>query len=169
MAKKRGNSEFMTFNYGHDIAKTRLSTKLKNNGFDIYAIRKALFNHPTIQHLIGCKAIIVSDITGQNFTISCKNRLYADFADVKFNNNQIVVQVVNNIIKSILQGFILTEYGKTNYWKKLNKKVYKYSDRLYIGADILSYNWIKDNYSRPEFTCKLNDSEKNQKYNGWKH
>ena len=41
MAKRQGNKDRMTFNYGHDVAKTRLSTKLKNNGFDIYEIRKA--------------------------------------------------------------------------------------------------------------------------------
>lgn len=164
MTNRRGNEDRMTYNFGHDIAKTRLSAKLKNNGFDIYAVRKAIFNHPTIQHLLSCKAILISDIVGQNFTISCKNRLYAEFTNVKFNNNQIVVQVVNNIIKSILQGFILTEYGKTEYWKKLNKKLYKYSDRLYIGADILSYKWIKDNYSKANFTCELSDREKNKKY-----
>ena len=147
--QRRGNKDRMTFNYGHDVAKTRLSAKIKASGFDIYAVRKA---------------ILISDIVGQNFTISCKNKLYAEFASVKFNNNQIVVQVVNNIIKSILQGLILTEYGKTEYWKKLNKKLYKYSDRLYIGADILSYKWIKDNYSKAEFTCELSDREKNKKY-----
>ena len=161
---RKGNNDRMTFNYGHDVAKTRLSAKIKASGFDIYAVRKAIFNHPTIQQLISCKAILISDIVGQNFTISCKNKLYAEFASVKFNNNQIVVQVVNNIIKSILQGFILTEYGKTEYWKKLNKKLYKYSDRLYIGADILSYKWIKDNYSQSSFTCELSDREKNKKY-----
>ena len=123
--KRKGNNDRMTFNYGHDIAKTRLSAKIKASGFDIYAVRKAIFNHPTIQHLLSCKAILISDIVGQNFTISCKNKLYAEVASVKFNNNQIVVQVVNNIIKSILQGFILTEYGKTEYWKKLNIKLYK--------------------------------------------
>ena len=164
MAKRNGNTDRMTFNYGHDVAKTRLSSKLKSNGFDIYAVRKAIFNHPTIQHLISCKAIIVSDIVGQNFTISCKNKLYAEVTRVKFNNNQIIVQVVNNIIRSILQGFILTEYGKTEYWKKLNKKLYKYSDRLYIGADILSYKWIKDNYSKSKFTCDLSDRQKIDKY-----
>ena len=162
--KRQGNTDRMTFNYGHDVAKTRLSAKIKASGFDIYAVRKAIFNHPTIQHLLSCKAILISDIVGQNFTISCKNKLYAEFASVKFNNNQIVVQVVNNIIKSILQGFILTEYGKTEYWKKLNKTLYKYSDRLYIGADILSYKWIKDNYSQSNFTCELSDREKNKKY-----
>ena len=161
---RKGNNDRMRFNYGHDVAKTRLSAKIKASGFDIYAVRKAIFNHPTIQHLLSCKAILISDIVGQNFTISCKNKLYAEFASVKFNNNQIVVQVVNNIIKSILQGFILTEYGKTEYWKKLNKKLYKYSDRLYIGADILSYKWIKDNYSQSSFTCELSDREKNKKY-----
>ena len=108
MAKRQGNKDRMTFNYGHDVAKTRLSTKLKNNGFDIYAVRTAIFNHPTIQHLLSCKAILVSDIVGQNFTISCKNKLYAEVTRVKLNNNQIIVQVVNNIIRSILQGFILT-------------------------------------------------------------
>ena len=164
MAKRNGNTDRMTFNYGHDVAKTRLSAKIKASGFDIYAVRKAIFNHPTIQHLISCKAIIVSDIVGQNFTISCKNRLYAEVTRVKFNNNQIIVQVVNNIIRSILQGFILTEYGKTEYWKKLNKKIYKYSDRLYIGADILSYKWIKDNYSKPKFTGNLSDRQKIDKY-----
>lgn len=162
--QRKGNDDRMTFNYGHDVAKTRLSAKIKASGFDIYAVRKAIFNHPTIKHLIGCKAILISDIVGQNFTISCKNKLYAEVASVKFNNNQIIVQVVNNIIKSILQGFILTEYGKTEYWKKLNKKLYKYSDRLYIGADILSYQWIKDNYSKPKFTGELSDRQKIDKY-----
>ena len=47
--KRKGNEDRMTYNFGHDVAKTRLSTKLKNNGFDIYAVRKAIFNHPTIQ------------------------------------------------------------------------------------------------------------------------
>lgn len=162
--KRKGNNDRITYNYGHDVAKTRLSSKLKNNGFDIYAVRKAIFNHPTIKQLVSCKAILVSNIVGQNFSISCKNKLYAEVARVKFNNNQIIVQVVNNIIRSILQGFILTEYGKTEYWKKLNKKLYKYSDRLYIGADILSYKWIKDNYSQEKFTCKLSDRQKIDKY-----
>ena len=43
MAKRQGNKDRMTFNFGHDVAKTRLSAKIKASGFDIYAVRNKNF------------------------------------------------------------------------------------------------------------------------------
>lgn len=166
--KKQGNNEHMTYNFGHDIAKTRLSNKLKNNGYNLYEIRKAILQHVVIQDLINKQAIKIGKIQGQNFVIGAKNELLSNYRKVNSINAKVtVIQQVNNIVTSILKQFIGSEYGKTQFWKNLDEKKYTYCKRITIGSDILSLNWIKDNYSKAEFTCKLSDSDKNRKYNGW--
>ena len=167
--KNKGNKDFATHNVGHDVAKTRLSSKLKNSGFNIYLIRRELLKHPTIQALINAKAIVISDICGQDFNIKCLNILYSEVVKCRYNNNQTVVQVVNNVVSSILKAEGFKNVGKTEFWKKLNPKMHKYSDVILIGSDILSRNWILDTYTQKQFTCKLTDKDKNIKYNGWKH
>ena len=167
--KNNGNSEHMTYNYGHDVAKTRLSSKLKNNGFDIYEIRKAILNHTEIKYLLEKQAIKIGKISGQNFVIGCKSELLSVYRKVNAINSKVtVVQQVNNIVNAILKGFGFNNYGKTQFWKCLDEKRYTYCKRITIGSDILSLNFIENNYSQDRFTCKLSDSDKFRKYNGWK-
>lgn len=167
--KKQGNQDFMTFNYGHDVAKTRLASKLKNNNFDIYAIRQAILNHPVITDLINKQAVKIGKIQGQNFVIGAKSELLSVYRPVKAINSKVtVVQQVNNIVTAILKGFGFDNYGKTQFWKNLDPKKFTYCKRITVGADILSLDWIEKTYSQDRFTCKLSDSDKNRKYNGWK-
>ena len=106
MVKRQGNTDRMTFNYGHDIAKTRLSSKLKNNGFDIYEIRKAILNHIEIKALLEKQAIKIGKITGQNFVIGAKSELLSVYRKVNAINKDVtVIQQVNNIVTSVLKGF----------------------------------------------------------------
>ena len=48
--KRQGNKDRMTLNQGHDIAKTRLASKLRTSGFDIYEVRKAILQHVEIKN-----------------------------------------------------------------------------------------------------------------------
>lgn len=157
-----GNDLHNTYNVGHDAAKNRLASKLNDNGYDIYAIRKAIVNHPTVKHLVSVKAVRVSRVIGQNFTVDAVDDLFFKF-QVSKNKSVTVIQVVNNIVNNIMSDF--NGYGKTQYWKNLDKK-FLYSKRIYIGADIVSLQWIKNNYSQSEFTCKLSDRKKITKYQG---
>lgn len=167
--KKHGNSEHMTYNYGHDVAKTRLSSKLKNNGFNVYEIRQAILKHVVIADLISKGAVKVGKISGQNFTVGCKSELLSVYRKVNAINSKVtVVQQVNNIINAILKGFGFNNYGKTQFWKCLDERKYTYSKRITIGSDILSLDWVENTYSQDRFTCKLSDSDKFRKYNGWK-
>jgi len=165
MAKRLGNKDRMTFNYGHDVAKTRLSSKLKNSNFDIYAIRKAILQHVEIQSLLEKQAIRIGKITGQNFIIGAKDELLSVYRVVNpINKDVTVIQQVNNIVTSILKGFGFNGYGKTQYWKCLDPSKYTYCKRITIGSDILSLEWIENNYSQTRFTCLLNDKDKYNKY-----
>lgn len=168
--KKHGNDDHMTYNYGHDVAKTRLSSKLKvQGGFNVYEIRLAVLKHPIIADLISKGAVKVSDIVGQNFVVGAKNALLSEYRPVKAINSKVtVIQQVNNIVTSILKGFGFNNYGKTQFWKNLDPKRYTYCKRITVGSDILSLEWIEKTYSSDRFTCKLTDSDKNKKYNGWK-
>ena len=162
---EHGNDDRMTYNYGHDIAKTRLSSKLKNNGFNIYEIRKAIFSHPEIKLLLERKAIAIGKIIGQNFTVGAKDDLLSNYRKVNYVNKDVtVIQQVNNILNSILKQYGFKGYGKTNYWKTVHRNGVSYPKRITVGADILSYDWIKENYSQTQFTCKLNDMQKSSKY-----
>lgn len=165
---EKGNNDFMTYNLGHDVAKTRLANKLRMSGFDIYAIRKAILNHVDIKFLLSVNAIKMGKIQGQNFAIGCKDSLLSEYQKVNFINNKVtVVQKVNNIVTRILKDFGFVNYGKMEFWKNLDNK-YTYNKRIIIGCDILTRNFIKDNYSQTNFTCKLTDTDKNKKYNNWK-
>lgn len=165
MAKRNGNKDRMTFNYGHDVAKTRLSSKLKNSNFDIYAIRKAILQHAEIKLLLEKSAIRIGKIVGQNFIIGAKSELLSVYRHVNAVNSKVtVIQQVNNIVTSILKGFGFNGYGKTQYWKCLDEKKYTYCKRITIGADILSLDWIENTYSQNRFTCQLNDKDKYIKY-----
>ena len=165
MAEKQGNKDRMTFNYGHDVAKTRLSSKLKNSGFDIYEIRKAILNHTEIKNLLEKQAIKIGKICGQNFTIGAKSELLSVYRKVNAINKDVtVIQQVNNIVTSILKGFGFNNYGKTSYWKNLDESKYTYCKRITIGSDILTLNFIENNYSSDRFTCKLSDRQKINKY-----
>ena len=162
---RKGNNDRMTFNYGHDIAKTRLSTKLKNNGFDIYEIRKAILNHIEIKALLEKQAIKIGKITGQNFVIGAKSELLSVYRKVNAINKDVtVIQQVNNIVTSVLKGFGFNNYGKTQFWKNLDPSKYTYCKRITIGSDILSLDWIENTYSQDRFTCKLSDRQKINKY-----
>ena len=163
--KKQGNIDRMTGNFGHDIAKTRLASHLKNNGFDIYKIRKAILSNFEIKNLLEKQAIKVGRIIGQNFTIGAKNDLLSVYRKVNAVNKKVtVIQQVNNIVTSILKEFGFNNYGKTSFWKNLDEKKYTYCKRITIGSDILSLDWIAKNYSKTEFTCKLSDRKKIDKY-----
>lgn len=163
--QRKGNNDRMTFNYGHDVAKTRLSSKLKNNGFDIYEIRKAILNHTEIKSLLEKQAIKIGKIVGQNFVIGAKSELLSVYRKVNAINKDVtVIQQVNNIVTSVLKGFGFNNYGKTQFWKNLDEKKYTYCKRITIGSDILSLEWIKGNYSKAEFTCQLSDRQKINKY-----
>ena len=164
------NKNTMTFNLGHDIAKTRLSNKLTKNGFNIVEIRKAVINHPEISMLIENKAVKVSTIVGQDFVIGAKSELLSKYRKVNGINRKVtVIQQVNNIVKCIIKEFTGSEkYGKTLYWKNLDESKYTYCKRITVGADILSYNWTQETYTQKQFTCKLSDRQKEVKYNNWK-
>lgn len=163
--QRRGNDDRMTYNFGHDVAKTRLSSKLKNNGFDIYEIRKAILQHVEIQLLLEKQAIKIGKIVGQNFTIGAKSELLSVYRHVNpINKDVTVIQQVNNIVTSVLKGFGFNNYGKTQFWKNLDEKKYTYCKRITVGSDILSLEWIKGNYSKAEFTCQLSDRQKINKY-----
>ena len=165
MAKRLGNQDRMTFNYGHDTAKTRLSGKLSGNGFNIYEIRKAILNHPEIVSLLDKGAIKIGKICGQNFVIGAKSELLSVYRPVKgINATVTVIQQVNNIVTAILKGFGFNNYGKTQFWKCLDESKYTYCKRITIGADILSLEWIEKTYSSDRFTCKLSDRQKIDKY-----
>ena len=165
MTKRKGNDEHMTFNYGHDTAKTRLSDSLKKSGFDIYEVRKAILQHVEIKNLLEKQAIKVGRIIGQNFTIGAKNNLLSVYRKVNAVNKKVtVIQQVNNIVTSILKEFGFNNYGKTSFWKNLDPSKYTYCKRITIGSDILSLDWIAKNYSKTEFTCKLSDRKKIDKY-----
>lgn len=165
---RNGNKNRYTANIGHDTAKSRLANSLANAGFDIYQLRKMLLSHPTIKMLISKKACYMSEIVGQNFWLGCKNALLSEFCNIKFDNKQTVVQVVNNCCNSILREYGFKNFGKTEFWKSLNPKIYRYSDRIYFGADILSLYFMENNKYYTEgntgFTCKLNDKMKELKY-----
>ena len=148
-----------TGNIGHDIAKTRLATSL--NSYDIVAIRRKLLKHPTIKTLIALDAVRVSPVVGQNFTIGAKNQLLSDFLELKFDNGQAVNQIAASIVRQYTKS---DKYGKMSFWKKLNANKYTYSDRIWIGADILSIDWLRKKY-KGEFTCKLSERAKVRKYN----
>lgn len=164
MTNYKGNVNRYTENKGHDTAKNRLADKLTNNGFNIYELRKIIFNNPTIKMLLNKQAIKISDITGQNFVIGAKDELLANYRHVNSVNAHVtVIQTVNNILNSILKNYGFTDYGKTLFWKNCNKK-FIYNKRIYIGADILSYKWTQDNYTYKQFTCKLSDRQKIKKY-----
>ena len=63
----------------------------------------------------------------------------------------------------------VTESGK-NYGisKGIDKvKNSHYSDVIYIGADQLTLDWVKKEYSQP-MNKNLNTKQKHQKYDGWK-
>ena len=157
-----GNDMHNTYNVGHDSAKNKLANKLTNNGYDIYAIRKAIVNHALIKYLISIKACRVSRVIGNNFTVDTIDNLLCNVITTK-NKNVTVIQTVNNICNSIMSDF--KGYGKTKFWKNLDSKFF-YNKRIYIGADILSLEWIKNNYSQTDFTCKLSDRKKITKYQG---
>lgn len=161
---QHGNDIHNTYNIGHDTAKNRLMDKLNSNGYDIYAIRHAVVNHPTIKHLISLSVVKVSKIVGNNFTVASIDDLFCKYQKTK-SNNVTIISVVNNILNGIMQQFNFSGYGKTQYWKTLDKK-YRYNKRIYIGADIVTLNFITDNYSQKEFTCKLSDRKKITKYQG---
>lgn len=171
--KKQGNDQHMTYNLGHDVAKTRLSTKLtnggNNGGYDIYALRKAIMHHVEIKFLMEQGAVKIGKIIGQNFTIGAVDSLLSEYRPVNAINKDVtVIQQVNNIVTSIVRQFTGSkDYGKTSFWKNLDKK-YTYCKRITVGADILSLDWIKKNYSKSEFTCKLDDKSKMRKYNNWR-
>ena len=80
------------------------------------------------------------------------------------NKKVTVIQQVNNIVTSILKQYGFSNYGKTQFWKNLDEKKYIYCKRITIGSDILSLDWIAKNYSKTEFTCKLSDRKKIEKY-----
>ena len=163
--KRQGNKDRMTLNQGHDIAKTRLASKLRISGFDIYEVRKAILQHVEIKNLLEKQAIKVGRIIGQNFTIGAKNELLSTYRKVNAINKKVtVIQQVNNIVTSVLKGFGFNNYGKTQYWQNLDEKKYIYCKRITIGSDILSLDWIAKNYSKTEFTCKLSDRKKIDKY-----
>lgn len=165
MVQRHGNKDRMTFNYGHDVAKTRLSAKLKNSNFDIYEIRKAILQHVEIKSLLEKQAIKFGKITGQNFVIGAKDELLSVYRAVNpINKDVTVIQQVNNIVTSILKGFGFNGYGKTQYWKNLDPSKYTYCKRITIGSDILSLDWIENTYSKDRFTCKLSDRQKINKY-----
>ena len=154
---------FQTGNIGHDVAKTRLANSL--NSYDIGAIRRELLKHPTIKSLIQLDAVRISPVVGQNFTIGAKNQLLSDFLELKFDNGQTVIQAVNQIAASIVRQYTKSDkYGKMSFWKKLNTSKYTYSDRIWVGADILSIDWLRRKY-KGEFTCKLSERAKIRKYN----
>ena len=157
-----GNNMHNTYNIGHDVAKNKLANKLTSNGYDIYAIRKAIVTHSMVKYLISIKACKVSRVIGNNFTVDTVDNLLCNVIQTK-NKNVTVIQTVNNICNSIMSDF--KGYGKTKFWKNLDSKFF-YNKRIYIGADILSLDWIKNNYSLCEFTCKLSDRKKIKKYQG---
>ena len=163
--KRQGNKDRMTLNQGHDIAKTRLASKLRISGFDIYEVRKAILQHVEIKNLLEKQAIKVGRIIGQNFTIGAKNELLSTYRKVNAINKKVtVIQQVNNIVTSVLKGFGFNNYGKTQYWKNLDPSKYTYCKRITIGSDILSLEWIENTYSQDRFTCKLSDRQKINKY-----
>lgn len=161
--KRRGNLNRYTLNIGHDVAKNRLADKLTDNGngngFDIYAIRKALINHPTIKQYQAEGKIKVGRVIGQNFTVGCRNQLNGNNNPI--TKKAIVAQVVNNILNSILDQAGFKGYGKTQFWQKTDNE---YGDRIRVGADILTLDWIKSNYSQEEFTKKLSERQQIKKY-----
>lgn len=164
---RQGNEQHMTYNLGHDVAKTRLATKLN---IDIYSLRKVITQHVEIKFLMEHGAVKIGKIIGQNFTIGAVDSLLSEYRPVNAINKDVtVIQQVNNIVTSIVRQFTGSkDYGKTSFWKNLDSKKYTYCKRITVGADILSLDWIKKNYSRSEFTCKLDDKSKMKKYNNWR-
>lgn len=162
MKQRNGNKDRATHNIGHDVAKTRLSAKLN---LDIYEVRKLLLNHPEIKLLLEKQAIRIGQIVGQNFTVGAKDKLLKEYRHVNAVNADVtVIQAVNNILNSIMKQLGVEGYGKTQFWKNLDPSKYTYNKRIYVGGDILTYNWTQATYTQKQFTCKLNDKQKNEKY-----
>lgn len=167
MPKKNSEKQHMTMNYGHDIAKTRLAKKLQDNGFNVAELRKTILNHPTIKEYIALNLVRVDRIIGQNFRVACVNTTLgeAGVAHNALNNKCTVALQVKNICTRIVRN--VTESSK-NYGisKGIDKvKGAKYSDVIYIGADQLTLDFVK-NYSQP-MNKNLTLYEKHQKYDGW--
>ena len=153
-----------TGNIGHDVARMRAAKALIKKGYDIVAIRKKLLAHDTIRELIDKKAVQISAVIGMNVTVGCVNALYSDFVSVHYENGQTVAQVCNNIAWAIVKQYTEShKWGMMRWWKKYNKRHFRYSDRFIIGADILTSDWTADTYAE-EFECKLSERAKVQKY-----
>ena len=160
--------QHMTGNFGHDVAKTRLAKKLQNNGFDVASIRKTILQHPTIREYIAKNLVRVDRIIGQNFRVSCVNTTLgeAGVAHNALNNKCTIALQVKNICTRIVRN--ITKSGK-NYGisKGIDKvKNSHYSDVIYVGADQLTLDWVKGEYSQP-MNKNLTLLEKHKKYDGW--
>ena len=142
--------QHMTGNFGHDVAKTRLAKKLQDNGFNVASIRKTILQHPTIREYIVKNLVRVDRIIGQNFRVMCVNTTLgeAGVAHNAINNKCTVALQVKNICTRIVRN--ITE-SSNNYGisKGIDKvKNSHYSDVIYIGADQLTLDWVKKEYSK---------------------
>lgn len=169
MPKRNSEKQHLTMNYGHDVAKTRLAKKLQNNGFNVAELRKTILQHPTIKEYIAKNLVRVDRIIGQNFRVACVNTTLgeAGVAHNALNNKCTIALQVKNICTRIVRN--VTESGK-NYGisKGIDKiKGAKYSDVIYVGADQLTLDWVKREYSQP-MNKNLTLLEKHKKYDGWK-
>ena len=68
---------------------------------------------------------------------------------------------LNEIVDKAIDGMLSNLDAHSAY---LDEKKYTYCKRITIGSDILSLDWIAKNYSKTEFTCKLSDRKKIEKY-----
>lgn len=153
----------LTLNFGHDVGRARLSSKLEANGYDLNSLHKQILNHPTIKELRASGAVQVTEIIGDQFRIGCVDSLLSEYRAVNACNKGVtVVQTVNNICNNILASNGFKGYGKTQFWKNYPKAT-KYKKIIRIGADILTVDWIKNTYSR-DFDCKLNHSQQKRRY-----
>ena len=161
--------QHMTGNFGHDVAKTRLAKKLQDNGFNVASIRKTILQHPTIREYIAKNLVRVDRIIGQNFRVMCVNTTLgeAGVAHNALNNKCTVALQVKNICTRIVRNVTesANNYGISKGIDKVKNS--HYSDVIYIGADQLTLDWVKKEYSQP-MNKNLNTKQKHQKYDGWK-
>ena len=139
---RQGNKDRMTFNYGHDVAKTRLSSKLQGNGFDIYEIRKDILNHTEIKSLLEKQSIKIGKICGQNFVIGAKSELLSVYRKVNAINNSI-------------STFISSE----NYYQMIKVYITKLDNYANDGEEELICNDENDNKYKCK-TPKVDNSKK---------